>query len=273
MSNRTNQDENESFDAMSILSHLNELRVRFTYALVGLVVTTAISLSFTQTLLQIVSQPYCERLVLPGNVKPDENCAQQLITLSPTENIEIYFKLALTAGAMLAMPWFLFQAWKFVEPGLYKHERKYVYVFVPAASLLFIGGASFSWFILLPAAIQFLANFMSDIINSQWRLAEYVDFVRDFVFWLGISFEMPLIFYFLARFGIVSSQALRKQWRFAIVGIAVLAAVITPSIDPVTMLLTMLPLSILYLFSILLAVIGYRQFERIGRDDPTDLQE
>ncbi len=259
----TNKKTDEAFDAMSILSHLNELRIRVTHAMVGLLVTTAIALFFTQTLLQVVSQPYCEGLVLPNSV-PDEDCAQQLITLSPTENIEIYFKLALTAGAMLAMPWFLLQAWKFIEPGLHRHEKKYVYVFVPAASLLFLAGAAFSWFILLPAAINFLANFMSDIITSQWRLAEYVDFVRDFVFWLGVSFEMPLVFYFLARFGIVSSQALKEQWRFAIVGIAIMAAIITPSVDPVTMLLTMAPLTVLYIFSIFLSIIGYRQFNRAG---------
>lgn len=266
--NIKNTSEPQELNAMGILEHLNELRQRLTAAVIGWVVTTIIALVFTKDILAFISQPYCEQFVLP-----DGGDCQQLVVLIPTETIEIYFKLALTAGAMLAMPWFLFQAWKYIEPGLHKHEKKYVYVFVPAASLLFLGGASFSWFVLLPAAIQFLTSFLSESFNSQWQLAPYIEFVRDFVFWLGVSFEMPLFFYFLARFGFVSSAALKKQWRFAIVGVAILAAVITPSIDPVTMLLTMAPLTVLYLFSILLSRVGYGQFERLGEERDNDAEE
>lgn len=259
----------EDLGAMGILEHLDELRKRLTAAIIGWVITTFFSIIFTESILKFISRPYCTHLTMEA----DPNCeSNQLIVLSPTENIEIFFGLALTTGAMLAMPWFLYQAWKFIEPGLRKSEKKYVYVFIPAATLLFVAGATFSYFVLLPAAISFLANFLSGSIESNWQLAPYIEFVRDFVFWLGVSFEMPLVFYFLGRFGIVSSSALRKQWRFAIVGIAILAAIITPSIDPITMLLTMAPLTVLYLFSILLSRIGYRQFERIGetREDRED---
>jgi sec-independent protein translocase protein TatC len=160
------------------------------------------------------------------------------------------------------MPWILFQVWRFISPGLKKSEKKYVYIFVPSAFLLFLTGVSFAWFVLLPAAINFLSTFMSDIFESRWISREYISFATTFLIWLGVSFEMPLIVYFLARFGIVGPTTLREQWRFAIVGIAVLAAAITPSIDPLTMLLTMVPLLILYGVSILLASLGQRQFSK-----------
>ena len=140
--------------------------------------------------------------------------------------------------------------------------KKYIYLFIPGALTLFLLGILFSWFILVPAAINFLANFMQEVFRTEWTGQDYISFVMRMVFWIGVSFEMPIIVYVLARVGIVTTQALKEQWRYAIVIIAILAAVITPSIDPVTMLLTMAPLIVLYVFSIFLARIGERQFER-----------
>ncbi len=161
------------------------------------------------------------------------------------------------------MPWMLFQLWRFISPGLEKSEKQYVYIFVPSAFFLFLIGVSFAWFVLLPAAINFLSTFMADVFEARWISREYISFATTFLVWIGLSFEMPLIIYFLARFGILGPTTLREQWRFAIVGIAVLAAAITPSIDPVTMLLTMVPLLILYGLSILLAALGRRQFNKV----------
>jgi len=239
-------DEVSSIDGQTILEHLGELRVRLTWAAGGLVLTVIISFFFTERLLAILIKPYGE----------------QLQTLSPTEGIETYFRVALVTGAALAMPWLLYQVWLFISPALHRHERRYVFIFVPAATFLFLLGVSFAWFVLLPSAILFLSTFMQPIFTAEWTSNEYIGFATSFLFWLGLSFEIPLIVYFFALFGIVTSQSLRKHWRFAIVGIAVLAAAITPSIDPVTMLLTMLPLLLLYLLSILLAKVGQGQFER-----------
>ncbi len=239
----------------SILQHLGELRVRLTWAAGGLVIAVVISFFFAEQLLNILIEPYGERLQ----------------TLSPTEGIQTYFRVALVAGVTIAMPWLLYQTWLFIEPGLHSHEKRYVYLFVPSAFLLFLTGVGFAWFILLPSAISFLSNFMPTIFSAEWTSQEYIGFATSFMLWLGIAFELPLIIFFLARFGIVSSQTLRQQWRIAVVAIAVLAAIITPSIDPVTMLLTMLPLLILYLLSILLAAVGQRQFEQtVSLEEPVE---
>jgi sec-independent protein translocase protein TatC len=112
---------------------------------------------------------------------------------------------------------------------------------------------------------------MPTIFSAEWTSQEYIGFATSFMLWLGIAFELPLIIFFMARFGMVTSKMLRQQWRIAVVAIAVLAAIITPSIDPITMLLTMLPLLILYLLSILLAAVGQRQFERtVALDEPDE---
>jgi sec-independent protein translocase protein TatC len=239
----------------TILQHLSELRVRLTWAIVGLVIGVIISFVFTEKLLNILIEPYGE----------------ELQTLSPTEGIETYFRVALIAGAALAMPWILYQLWLFIAPGLHAHEKRYVYVFIPSATLLFLIGVAFSWFILLPSAILFLSTFMPTVFIPEWTSQEYIGFATSFLFWIGLSFEIPLIVFFFARFGLVTSQALREQWRIAIVAIAILAAVITPSIDPVTMLLTMAPLLILYVLSIALAAVGQRQFQRtVTLEDETE---
>lgn len=230
----------------TILEHLGELRVRLTWIVAGLVLASIVSFTFTDRLLQFLIAPY----------------GDQLQTLSPVEGLETYFKVALVTGAALSMPWTLVQVWLFVEPGLEKQEKRYAYIFVPGATLLFVTGVLFTWLVLLPSAIAFLANFMPEIFVAEWTGREYISFATTFLFWIGISFELPLVVYFLARFGLVSGRALRNQWRFALVGIAVAAAMITPSIDPVTMLLTMAPLLVLYLLGIGLAVVGQRQFER-----------
>ncbi len=238
---------------MTLLGHLNDLRVRITYAAAALFIGTLLGFVIAQPLLTYLMQPY-------ANSVPESAAALQ--TLRPTEGIETFFKVALLFGAVLAMPFILYQIWLFISPGLTPPEKKYIYIFIPGSLALFLLGILFSWFILVPAAINFLANFMQDVFRTEWTSQDYISFVVRMVFWIGVSFQMPIIVYVLARVGMVTAQMLREHWRYAVVIVAILAAVITPSIDPVTMLLTMAPLLVLYMFSILLARVGQRQFER-----------
>lgn len=239
-------EQTTSLEGQTILEHLNELRKRLTWAVIGLVVGTVISFLFTEPLLRYLIAPY-------GDV---------VQAISPTEPIETYFKVALVSGGILSMPVIIYQIWLFVAPALEKSERRFVYVFVPAAFLMFLLGIAFSWYVLLPAAINFLAGFMPEIFLTEWTAREYISFTTTFLFWIGVCFEMPLVVYLVARAGLIEARTLREQWRVALVGIAILAAAVTPSVDPVTMLLTMLPLLVLYILSILLAMLGQRQFRR-----------
>src|SRR5512136_2997998 len=222
---------------MPIMEHLRELRNVLIKCAVVLVITTAISLVFTTQILQFLIAPY-------GGI---------LETIDPTENVTTYFRVALVAGAVLAMPFLVYFVWTFIAPGLEKKEKCYVRFIVPGATILFLIGVAFAWGLMLPAAIGFLANFQPEIFKTSWRAAAYIPFVTSLMFWIGVAFELPLIVFFLAKLKIVTAKQLLGWWRFAVVGAAVVAAVITPTVDPFNMMLVMGPLVLLYFLSILMA--------------------
>jgi len=237
--------ENES---MTILEHLVELRQRLVKAVLALVIATSVSLLFTRRFLALLTAPM------------GDNLPQ---AIGPTETIVIYFKVALMGGLVLAMPVLVYQLINFIVPGLYPHERRYLYVIVPASSLLFALGVAFAYYVMLPTAIPFLLGFMNDIIRQQWTIQKYMSLVTGLLFWVGVIFETPLVIAFLAYLGIVSPSMLWKNFRYAIVFIAIIAAVATPTPDPINMALLMLPLILLYLLSILLALFVYRRREAV----------
>jgi sec-independent protein translocase protein TatC len=231
---------------MTVLEHLVELRDRLIKAILALVITTLVSLLFTRRFLALLTVPM------------GDNLPQ---ALGPTETIVVYFKVALIGGFLLAMPVIVYQLISFIVPGLYPHERRYLLIVVPAASLLFASGVAFAYYVMLPAAIPFLLNFMGDIIRQQWSIEKYISLVTGLLFWVGVIFETPLVVAFLAYLGVVSPGMLWKNFRYAIVVIAIIAAVATPTPDPINMSLLMLPLVLLYLLSIVLALFVYRRRE------------
>ncbi|HMR63864.1 MAG TPA: twin-arginine translocase subunit TatC [Anaerolineae bacterium] len=225
---------------MTLLEHLEELRDRLVKAAIAVLIGTVISTIFTKQILQFLIAPY----------------GQQLQLISPTEGIAVYFRVALTAGVILAMPFLVYQLLMFVLPGLESGEKRYIIWGVPSATLLFLAGVAFAWFILIPAAIGFLSGFLPDVFDADWRSNEYIPFVTSLIFWIGVSFETPLIIFIMSKIGIVTPQFLIKQWRFAVLIIAIAAAMITPTPDPFNMALVMLPLFVLYGFSILLSYLA-----------------
>jgi sec-independent protein translocase protein TatC len=222
---------------MPIMGHLRELRNVLIKCAVVLVITSAISLAFTTQILQFLIAPY-------GGI---------LETIDPTENVTTYFRVALMSGAVLAMPFLVYFIWSFIAPGLEQREKRYVRFIVPGATFLFLLGVAFAWGIMLPAAIGFLAGFEPEIFKTSWRASAYIPFVTSLMFWIGVAFELPLIVFFLAKLKIVTAKQLLGWWRFAVVGAALVAAVITPTVDPFNMMLVMGPLVFLYFLSIFLA--------------------
>ena len=225
---------------MSLLEHLEELRDRLVKAAIAVLVGTLLSAAFTTQILEILIAPY----------------GQKLQVLGPTEGITVYFRVALTGGLILAMPFLVYQFFMFILPGLEANEKRYIAWGVPFATLLFLVGVAFAWFIMTPAAVGFLSAWQPEIFIQQWQSREYIPFVTSLVFWVGLSFETPLIIFIMAKLGLVTPQFLIKQWRFAVVIIAIAAAMITPTVDPFNMGLVMVPLMALYGFSILLAYLA-----------------
>lgn len=226
--------------AMPILGHLRELRNRVLKAAVALAVASLLTSVLAGDIIKFLIQPY----------------GAKLQTLGPTENVVTYFRVALLSGAALAMPIIVYQLLAFIIPGLTRVERRWIYLSIPFTTVLFLGGILFAWFIMVPAAVGFLANFRSDLFLNEWTAQEYISFVVSIVFWVGVSFQMPLISFILAKVGLVTPGFLARNWRFAIVIVAVISAVITPTVDPFNMALLMLPLLGLYGLSIILAFVA-----------------
>jgi len=231
-----------------LLPHLLELRQRLTKSLIALVIFVAISFVFSQPLLTVLTEPI-------GGL-------QELEAIEVTEPLSVFMRLSLITGVVLALPFIFAQLWLFIAPGLQENEFRYIYIILPFALLLFVIGASFAYFVMLPVAIPFLVDFMG--IPTVPRPANYIKFIVSMVFWVGISFEAPLVVFVLARLGLVTAKGLARRWRYALVIIAVAAAIITPTIDPVNMLLVMTPMAVLYVLSIVLAWLAYRPRKQVS---------
>ncbi|MGB9521162.1 MAG: twin-arginine translocase subunit TatC [Anaerolineales bacterium] len=222
-----------------LLQHLNELRMRVFKAFAALIFTTLISFIFAGNIIDFLATPLGGR--------------KSLVSIEVTENIAIFMKVALLSGFVLGMPFIVYQALRFVLPGLTDKEKKYLILGVPSASLLFLSGVAFTWFVMLPAAVPFLTHFLG--IPTQVRPINYFDFITRLMFWIGVCFEMPLVIMILVSLKFLTAKQLAQEWRYVIVIIAVIAAVVTPTVDPVNMGLVMAPLLGLYLISLVLAVV------------------
>ncbi|MCB0112490.1 MAG: twin-arginine translocase subunit TatC [Caldilineaceae bacterium] len=230
---------------MGLFEHLNELRIRLIWIVGALLIGTIVSFLFVERLLAIITEPVGE----------------SLIAIGPTDTIGIFFRVGFVAGAVIAMPVIVYQMVAFIAPGLYPHEKRMLFLILPGVMLLFVIGAWFAFKIMLPVATGFLQNFLGSVINQEWTIDRYVNFVTRIVFWIGVFFETPLVIAFLARIGLVTGPSLLSYWRQAMVGISVIAAIITPTVDPVNMAIVMLPLIVLYFLGVGLAYILYRPRE------------
>lgn len=229
-------------EPMVLLEHLDDLRKHLFRSLAALAITTGISFAFASQILDFLSSPI-------GGI-------ESLQSIEVTESLGAFMRVSLLSGVTLALPYLLFEAFAFINPALKKRERVTILIALPFAAIMFVGGLAFAYFIMLPAALPFLLNFLD--IPTIPRTQNYVRFVTNLMFWIGIAFQFPLIIYALAAVGLVKARTLLSSWRFAIIGIAVLAAMVTPTIDPVNMAIVMAPMSSLYIISIGLAAIAER---------------
>jgi len=232
-----------------VAPHIKELRMRLLWALVGVVVGVAISFNLTNFYLDLLTQPI-------GGL-------DKLLSIEVTENLSVYMRVSLLSGFIMSLPWVLYQLLAFITPGLTQKERRWLFISIPFATLMFLAGVFFTYKVMLPTAIPFLISFLG--VTTTPRLSNYIQFVTTLMFWVGVSFETPLVIFLLAKMRLVTAGALIRQWRIAIVVIAILAAVITPTGDPVNMALLMAPLLALYLFSILLAFFAGERKPRLKK--------
>lgn len=223
---------------VDIWDHLKELRTRLVWSFLALILGAVVGFSLAEPILRLLSRPI-------GGL-------EFLVAIEVTESFVEYMRVALLAGFIMALPIIIWQVGGWFTLALEPREKRYLYLAIPTATFLFLVGAAFTFFIMLPAAVPFLTGFIADIKTTP-RLSNYIAFVTNLMFWVGLAFETPLLAFILAKLRVLTAGALAKQWRVAVVIIAILAAVITPTGDPFNMMLLMAPLLVLYLISIGLA--------------------
>lgn len=233
-------------NTLTLREHLEELRKRLIYGAAAVVITTALSFIFVPRIFEVIKSR------APENV--------EFIYINVTEGISVYFKVALLMGIALALPFLVYQIVMFIRPALYQRERLFIRLALPVVFLFFAAGVVFAYFILVPPAMQFLLDnsFLTDIATPQIRIGNYVSTAAKLIFGMGLAFELPLILYLLAKIGVVTAGGLISKWRIALVGSFVLAAIITPTPDPINQSLVAGPLILLYFTGILFAWVAQR---------------
>lgn len=237
---------------MTFWEHVEELRKRLLIALLALGVATAASFFFADKVIYLLAEPV-------GSI-------DALQSIEVTENISVFMRVALLCGVTISMPVILYELLAFIMPGLKKGERHWVYLTIIFGTLFFLAGAAFAYYIMLPSSLTFLIDFLA--VETKPRLSSYTDFITSLIFWMGIAFQFPLLIFALAKMNVVSAKTLAKGWRYGVVVIAVLSAMITPTVDPVNMALLMVPLCILYALSILFAYLATGKKNKSTIDQP-----
>ncbi len=242
----------------SILSHLKELRKRLIRSVIAILIATVIAFYFAPQIFEILKAP-------AGDI--------DLIFIEMTEMIGTYMKVSLAGGIMLAMPYLIYHAIMFVSPALTRKEKRYVYFILPWIVLMFATGVAFAYFILVPPATKFLLSWGADIASPQIKIGNYIALVTRLLITIGLVFEMPVLTTLLARLGILTSKWLASKRKMAVIFAFVVAAIITPTFDPVNQTLVAAPLIVLYEMSIWLAKLVQRKQPRTATPAPTSASQ
>lgn len=229
---------------LSVLGHLDELRKRLIRSVIAVAIATLIAFIFAKQIFYF--------LILPAE-------GINLIYIEMTEMVGTYMKVCLAAGLVVTMPYITYQGLMFISPALKRSEKKYIYLALPWIGLMFIAGVAFGYFILLPPATKFLITFGSDIATPQIKIGNYIGLITRLLLAIGFVFEMPVITTFLSRIGVIKPKWLSDKRKIAVIFSFILAAIITPTFDPINQILVAIPMVVLYELSILLSRLVYKK--------------
>lgn len=237
------QNSAEAEVEMTFLEHLEELRWRIIYALIGIVVGTIVAWVFIDFFINNI-------LLLPA-----KHANFKLQNLRPFGQLFLFFEVAIILGLIFSFPNVVYQIWKFVSPALREKEKKYISAIVIFTTVCFLIGVVFAYFIMLPLTLKFAAQFGSPEIANNFSIDEYFSIILSVIIGAGLVFELPMLSFFLSKIGILTPKIMRKYRRHSIVVILILAAILTPGTDPVSQIILAIPLVFLYEISILVSKI------------------
>jgi sec-independent protein translocase protein TatC len=237
---------------MPLMGHLGELRKRITYIAIAVVVCTIVAFIEKDWVWMVLMRP----------LNNTELAGQGLAVFGPTEGFMQVIKVSLYAGLIVSLPFMLYQFWAFIMPALYENEKRSVLPYVAFTTGLFLAGVAFGYFVVLPVGLRFLVGYGGDLFNQLMQAERYVNFVTMFELAFGVVFELPLIMMLLSWIGIVDHVKMRKFRKYAVLVMAVIAMVLTPSQDPLSMALMLIPLLLLYEFGIWLSKMALKRRQK-----------
>jgi len=235
----------DALPAMSFLEHLEELRKRIIYSLIGIAGGFFLCWGYAERIYGLAQKPIVD-------VLHKHNLADKLVVLGPTDAFNLYLKIGFMTGVFVASPFVLYQVWMFISPGLYRKEKKYVFPFMFSTILLFVSGGIFGYKVAFPAALDFLIGYSLQF-QPMITVTEYTDLFLTIILGLGVIFELPILVFFLSLMGIVTAGWMWRNLRYSILGIFTIAAIVTPTTDIVNMCLFAAPMVGLYVISIAIA--------------------
>jgi sec-independent protein translocase protein TatC len=237
---KANMTDRAELPGMSLMEHLNELRKRLINSVAALFAGFGVAYCFHNHLVQFIQRPLLD-------------VGLKMTMTHPTDALDLFIKTALVVGAIAASPVILYQIWLFIAPGLYSHEKKYVFPFMFFTVSLFLSGAAFAYWWVLPGAMKILILDFGRSFNHMIAVEEYIGFFLAVILGLGITFELPIIIFFLALFGIVDARFLLKHYQYAVLIIFLISAIICPLPDAVSMTLFASPMLVLYFAGVVIA--------------------
>jgi len=241
------EDQASSDIEMSFLDHIEELRWRIIYALIGVVIFTIAAWIFIDPIIEFVL------------LKPARDANASLQNLRPFGQLFLYIQVAIIVGIIASLPNIFYQLWQFIAPALRKREQKYILWIVFFSTFCFLLGITFAYFVMLPLTMKFAAQFGTAEIANEFAIDEYMSIIISVMLAAGFVFELPMISFFLSKLGILKPSFMRKYRRHSIVIIMILAAFLTPGADPVSQLVLAVPLVVLYEISILISKISQKK--------------
>ncbi len=246
--------EDEVEDTQSLTEHLAELRTRIIRAALAVLIGMVVIIAFYDQVLEFLKQPYVDLC----NAKDAGFCDPEVFITSPTEGLSTRIRVGMYGGIIAALPVILWQIWRFVVPALHAKEKKYAVPFVLSSVVLFCSGGTLAY-ITVGRALDFLIGWAGEDVNEIFTVSSYISLIGLMIFAFGIGFLLPVLFVFLQLVNVVTPRTLLKSWRYATIGMFVIAAVITPSGDPVTLMMLALPMLFLYFVAILIGWLVLRK--------------
>lgn len=236
----------QPIEAMSMMDHLRELRMRLVRSVLAIGISTLVLLAFYDQLKNLLTRPYTDLCLR----RPDFKCDGSLFSLGPLDGFSARMRVCLYGGLVLALPIILWQIWRFIVPALSKREKNYAVPFIGSSVLLFSVGCYLAYWT-LDKALEFLISWSGEDVTQAYQITKYINLVVMMMLAFGVAFLSPVLLVFLQLVSVVTPKTLIKQWRYAVMGIFVAAAAITPSGDPISMMALAIPLTVLYLIAVL----------------------